>query len=85
MGASVRNEALKACRRLGYAIWKQWSGCYHRTSLVETTMHGFKRLDKRVMARMFERQVAQVHERAALLNRFTQLGHPTTVPVVAMA
>jgi hypothetical protein len=34
MGASVRNEALKACHRLGYAIWKKWSG-YHRTSLVD--------------------------------------------------
>jgi hypothetical protein len=50
MGASVRNEALKACHRLGYAIWKQWSG-YHRRSLVETKKHGFKRLGERVMAR----------------------------------
>jgi hypothetical protein len=32
VGAGVRNEALKACHRLGHAIWKQWSG-YHRTSL----------------------------------------------------
>jgi hypothetical protein len=28
----MRNEALKACHRLGYAICKQWSG-YHRASL----------------------------------------------------
>ena len=34
MGASVRNEALKACHRLGLAICKQWSG-YHRRSLGE--------------------------------------------------
>ena len=34
MGASARNEALKACHRLGYAIWKKWSG-YHRRSLVD--------------------------------------------------
>jgi hypothetical protein len=33
MGASVRNEALKACHRLGYAIWKPWGGD-HRRSLV---------------------------------------------------
>jgi hypothetical protein len=33
-GVSVRNEALKACHRLGYAIWKKWSG-YHRRSLVD--------------------------------------------------
>ena len=84
MGASVRNEALKACHRLGYAIWKKWSG-YHRRSLVLTKMHGFKRLGERVMVRTFERQVAQVHVRVALLNRFTQLGRPTTVPVAVMA
>ena len=34
----MRNEALKACHRLGYAIWKKWSG-YHRRSLVEIKMH----------------------------------------------
>jgi hypothetical protein len=33
----------------------------------------------------FERQVVELHVRVALLNRFTQLGRPTTVPVVAMA
>jgi hypothetical protein len=32
VGASVRNAALKACGRLGHAIWKKWSG-YHRRSL----------------------------------------------------
>lgn len=84
VGALARNEALKACRRLGRGIWKQWSG-YHRRSLVETKMHCFKRLGERVMARTFERQVVELHVRVALLNRFTQLGRPTTVPVVAMA
>jgi hypothetical protein len=84
VGAGVRNEALKACGRLGCAIWKQWSGD-HRRSLVETKMHGFKRLGERVMARTFERQVVELHVRVALLNRFTQLGRPTTVPVPAMA
>ena len=50
-----------------------------------TKMHGFKRLGERVMARTFERQVVALHVRVALLNRFTQLGRPTTVPVAAMA
>ena len=45
----------------------------------------FKRLGERVMARTFERQVVELHVRVALLNRLTQLGRPTTVPVVAMA
>ncbi len=84
MGASMRNEALKSCHRLGYALWKQWSG-YHRKSLGTTKMHCFKRLGERVMAHTFERQVVELHVRVALLNRFTQLGCPTTVPVAAMA
>lgn len=83
-GAAVRNAALRACQRLGRGIWKKWSG-YHRRSLVESKMHCFKRLGERVMARTFERQVTELHVRVALLNRFTQLGRPTTVPVVAMA
>lgn len=83
-GALARNEALRACHRLGRSIWKKWSG-YHRRSLAETKMHCFKRLGERVVARTFERQVVELHVRVALLNRFTQLGRPTTVPVVAMA
>ena len=84
VGATSRNAALSACHRLGRAIWKKWSG-YHRRSLVETKMHCFKRLGERVMARTFERQVVELHVRVALLNRFTQLGRPSTVPVAAMA
>ena len=83
-GAGVRNEALRACRRLGWGIWKKWAG-YHRRSLVETKMHCFKRLGERVMARTFERKVTELHVRVALLNRFTQLGCPTTVAVPAVA
>lgn len=84
VGALARNEALKACHRLGRNIWKKWSG-YHRRSLVETKMHCFKRLGERVMARTFERQVVELHVRVALLNRFTQLGRPNTVPLMTMA
>jgi hypothetical protein len=47
-------------------------------------MHCFKRLGERVMARTLERQVVELHVRVALLNRFTQLGRPTTVPLAAM-
>ncbi len=83
-GAASRNEALRACQALGWPIWKKWSR-YHRRSLAETKMHCFKRLGERVMARTFERQVVELHVRVALLNRFTQLGRPTTVPVACMA
>ena len=36
---------------------------------------------ERVMARDFDRQVAELQVRAAILNRFTRLGTPTTVAV----
>ena len=79
-GASVRNEILRAVGRLGRKLWKKWSG-YHRRSLVETKMRCFKLLGERVMARDFDRQVAELQIRAALLNRFTQLGTPQTVRI----
>ena len=75
-----RNVAIAACRRLGRGIWKRWSG-YHRRSLVETKMHCIKRLGERVMSRTFERQVNELHIRAAILNRFTELGRPQTAAV----
>jgi hypothetical protein len=42
-------------------------------------MRCFKRLDERVLARTFERQVVELHVRVALLNPFTQIGCPVTV------
>ena len=58
-GATARNAVLVATRRLGRTIWKKWSG-YHRRSLVETNMHCFKLLGERVMARDFDRQIAEL-------------------------
>ena len=77
-GAHARNEILRATLRLGRTIWKKWSG-YHRRSLVETKMRCLKLLGERIMSRDFDRQVAELQIRAALLNRFTQLGTPVTV------
>ncbi|WP_194714281.1 IS5 family transposase [Noviherbaspirillum soli] len=77
-GAAARNEILRARRRLGRTICKKWSG-YHRRSLVETKMRCFKLLGERIMARDFDRQVAELQVRAAVLNRFTRLGTPITV------
>ena len=77
---AYRNGAIDACRRLGRGIWKTWSG-YHRRSLVETKMHCIKRLGERVMSRTIERQVNELHIRAAILNKFTELGSPQTVAV----
>src|SRR5574343_1433876 len=77
-GAHARNEIPRATQRLGRTIWKKWSG-YHRRSLVETKMRCLKLLGERIMSRDFDRQVAELQVRAALLNRFTQLGTPVTV------
>lgn len=44
-------------------------------------MRCFKQGGERVMARDFDRQVAAFQVRAALLNRFTQLGTPVTLCV----
>jgi hypothetical protein len=77
-GVDARNEALRATKRLGRAIWKKWSG-YHRRSLAETKMHCFKLQGQRVVARTFDRQITELKVRAAILNRFSEIGTPVTV------
>lgn len=79
-GFAQRNEAIKACRRLGRSIWKEWSG-YHRRSLVETKMNCIKKLGEKLKAKTFERQVAELNVRASTLNRFTELDCPEPVAV----
>jgi len=79
-GAIARNEALRASRYLGRAIWRKWSG-YHRRSRAETKMHCVKLLGQSLMARDFDRQVAELQIRAAVLNGYTALGIPITEPV----
>jgi len=79
-GARARNEAVRSSKYLGRALWRRWSG-YHRRSRVETKMHCVKLLGQRLAARDFDRQVAEIQIRAALLNGFTALGIPRTVAV----
>lgn len=79
-GAIARNEAINASRYLGRAIWRRWSG-YHRRSRVETKMNCIKLLGQSLMARDFDRQVAEIQIRVAVLNRYTALGIPVTEPV----
>ena len=76
-GAIARNEALRTSKRFGRTIWRRWSG-YHRRSRVETKMHCVKLLGQRLMARDFDRQVAEFQVRVAVLNGFTALGIPVT-------
>jgi hypothetical protein len=80
LGAIARNEAVNASRYLGRALWRRWSG-YHRRSRVETKMHCVKLLGQSLMARDFDRQVAEIQVRIAVLNRYTALGIPVTEAV----
>ena len=77
-GAIARNEILRTSKRVGRTIWRRWSG-YHRRSRAETRMHCVKLLGRRLSARNFDRQVAEVQVRVAVLNGFTALGTPITV------
>jgi hypothetical protein len=79
-GASARNEAVRSSKYLGRALWRNLTG-YHRRSRVETKMHCVKLLGQRLAARDFDRQVAEIQIRAAILNGFTALGIPRTVAV----
>ena len=79
-GAIARNEALRASKYLGRAIWRKCSG-YHRRSRAESKMHCVKLLGQSLMARDFARQVAELQVRAAVLNGYTALGIPLTEPV----
>jgi len=79
-GAIARNDAVNAQRYLGRTLWRRWSG-YHRRSRIETKMHCIKLLGQSLMARDFERQVAEIQIRIAILNRYTALGIPVTEPV----
>jgi len=79
-GAIARNEALRTSKYLGRAIWRRWSG-YHRRSRAESKMNCIKLLGQSLMARDFDRQVAELQVRIAVLNGYTALGIPVTVAV----
>jgi len=79
-GAIARNEAVRACKYLGRALWRKLTG-YHRRSRAETKMHCVKLLGQGLMARDFDRQVAELQTRIAVLNRYTALGIPVTESV----
>ena len=51
------------------------------TGFVESLLHCVKLLGQRLMARDFDRQVAEFQVRVAVLNGFTALGIPVTEAV----
>lgn len=76
-GAAARNEILRTSKYLGRALWRRWSG-YHRRSRIETKIHRVKLMGQRVMARDFDRQVAELQVRIAVLNSYSALGISVT-------
>jgi hypothetical protein len=44
-------------------------------------MYCFKLLGQRVASRTFDRQITELKVRAAILNRFSEIGTPMTVRV----
>ncbi len=72
-GAVARNQALRAPKYLGQALRRRRSG-YYRRRRVETKMPCVKPQGQRLMARDFDRQVAEIQVRIAVLNRYTAPG-----------
>lgn len=79
-GRKMIQASTRATKRLGRAIWMKWSE-YHRRRLAETKMHCFKLLGQRVVVRTLDRQITELKVRAAILNRFSQIGTPVTVRI----
>ena len=72
----VRDEVIRAIRKLGRAEWKKQNG-YHRRSLAETTMFRFKQIfDDNLHAISFESQAAEAFIKCNILNKMTSLGMP---------
>jgi hypothetical protein len=107
-GAIARNEALRAAKYLGRALWRplsaaccacacravdgadttaeaasrrNLSGHFLRKYPAGQWMHCVKLPGQRLMARDFDRQVAELHVRIAVLNGYTALGIPVTEAV----
>jgi hypothetical protein len=51
---------------------------YRRRSRVETNVNAGAKLRQSLMTKNFERQVAEIQIRIAVLNRYTALGIPIT-------
>ncbi|MBU2959638.1 IS5 family transposase [Citreicella sp. C3M06] len=71
--ALVRNEILRATRRLGRALWKRWAD-YHVRSRIEAQMNRLKLFGERITSRDPDRQTAEIQIRIAIMNRFSALG-----------
>lgn len=86
-GAAQRNAILECIAKFGSETWKEVSG-YHCRSLVENTMYRLKQLfGERLFSRRQEgdTQHNELLLRAYVLNIWTDLGMPQSVPIFAAA
>jgi hypothetical protein len=74
-GTIARNDPVNTQRYLGRTVWQRWSE-YNRQSRVEAKMHWVKLPSKSLLARDFERQVAELQIRIVVVNRDKALGEP---------
>ena len=72
-GARARNNAVRSPKYLGRALWRNLTG-YHRRSRIQTKTLFVKLLGQCLAAHDFDRQVAEIQIRAAILNGFTAPG-----------
>lgn len=72
----IRDEIIRAIRKLGRAEWKRQNG-YHRRSIAETTMFRFKQIcGGNLHAIIFESQATEAFIKCNMLNKMTLLGMP---------
>jgi hypothetical protein len=77
----VRDEIVRRIREVGREAWKIESN-YHSRSLVETAFFRFKMLfGDKLHAHSLENQQVEALLCCNILNRFTQLGMPDSVPL----
>jgi len=77
----MRDETIRAVRKLGLAKWKKLNG-YHRRSLSETAMFRYKKiLGDNLCAILFENQANEAFIKCNVLNKMTALGMPDSYAV----
>jgi len=82
----VSSEAVANLRRVRKVVRKQWKreGGYHRRSLAETTVFGFKTIfGGQPQSRQIDNQFKELLLKSAILNQMTHLGMPDSVKFAA--
>lgn len=77
----IRDENLRAVRKMGRAKWKRESN-YHRRSLSETAVFRYKTIfTDKLQSRKTDNQFQEMIIKCACLNRMTHLGMPESCKV----